>query len=284
MRKTLVGIGVLSLLSSISVFSLSSCSMQDKIAIGLECNYAPFNWTSKTESENTIKIANKYGQYADGYDIQIAKILGEELGKEVVIVKTAWESLIPDLQTRALDLVIAGMTATEERKKSIDFSDEYYRSELVLVTKKEISEGFDHVLSPEELNKLINKQIIVSQAFTVTDDVIDIFKTEYGAIHAKPVDSFASAALDIKSGSAFAMTSELPVAEAIVSANKSLGIVHIDQEILGDLKGELGVSIGIKKGNTELQDAVNKALAKVSKKQREKMMLAAVTRSTSLGD
>ena len=67
----------------------------DKLVIGRECNYAPFNWTETKENENTLKISNAQG-YADGYDIQIAKKLSEKRGREVEIVKELWESLVAD--------------------------------------------------------------------------------------------------------------------------------------------------------------------------------------------
>lgn len=281
-KKFYLGGLILALTTFLCSPFLTSCAYEDKIAIGLECNYAPFNWTTKNESEHTIKISNKYKQYADGYDIEIAKRIGEELNKEVIIIKTAWESLIPDLQTRGLDLVIAGMTATEERRKSIDFTDEYYRSELVLITKKDIADKYkDKILTSNELEDLIKNKNIVSQSFTVTDDVIDVFKEKYHSLHAKPADSFANAALDVKSGSAFAMTSELPVAISITNANKNLGIVRIHQEILGELRGELGVSIGVRKGNTELKEAVNNVLKGISIEERTSIMLESVTRNTS---
>lgn len=279
-----VFLGLLSLLS-ISTLGLQACGPVEfdnsKLIIGLECNYAPFNWTENSQNEYTLPISNKSNQYADGYDVQIAKLLGEYLNKEVVIIKTAWESLITDLQLGSINAVIAGMTDTEERRQSIDFTNEYYRSELVLVTKKDVADNYDASLSSEEFGLLIKDKIIVSQSSTVTNDVIEIFKDEYNAIHANPVDSFANAALDVSSGLAFAMTAELPVAQAIVGANKDLGIIHIDQNILGEEQSRLGVSIGIHKDNDELEDLLNEALDTISLDTRNELMSAAVLRSSS---
>lgn len=273
------------LLSSIALLSMlpltTSCGANNQLRIALECNYAPFNWTESSQTDYTLPIANKFNQFADGYDIQIAKLLGEKLNKEVLIMKTAWESIIPDLQMGTVDLVIAGMTDTPERRQSIDFSDEYYRSELVLITKADIANTYKEPLSSEELGILINGKVCVSQAFTVTDDVLDIFKDQYGSVHASPLDSFASCATDVSNGSAFLMTAELPVAESIVSNNDTLGIIHIDQEILGEKQSELGVSIGIKKGNEQLKNEVNEALKTISNKLRTSMMIDAVKRSNN---
>lgn len=237
-------------------FTMASCQTPgDEIVIGLECDYAPFNWTTYQSSDYTLPISNKANAFADGYDIQIAKYLSTELNQNIKIVALPWDSLISDLVLDSIDLVIAGMTDTEERRQTIAFTDEYYRSELVLITSKTVADQYTSPLSSEELRTLINGQIIVSQKGTVTNDVIaNTFATEYGAIHANPLDTFAYAATDVSTGSAFAMTAELPVAQSIVASFPNLGIVHIDQEILGETQAELGVSIGLRKQDTQLKE------------------------------
>jgi TP901 family phage tail tape measure protein len=114
---------------------------------------------------------------------------------------------------------------------------------------------------------------------TVTNDVIDVFASQYGARHVTPVATFALAAQDVVNGSAFAMTAELPVATSIVGKLSGLGIVHFDQEVLGETQSELGVSIGVRKNDTDLLAGLNSTLAKISKAERESLMGAAIARS-----
>lgn len=251
----------------------------DKLIIGMECNYSPFNWTDNSDNDYNLAISNVGGSYADGYDIQIASLLGKALNMDIEIIKSDWESLVPDIQTNTINLVLAGMTDTEERRKSIDFSDEYYRSELVLITKKETSSMYDHILEENELRSLLNDKSIVSQVSTVTNDVIETFKTNYNATHLSPLATFADCAIDVSNGLAFAMTAEYPVAQSIVNSNSSLGIIRISQDILGVDLSELGVSIGIKKGNTNLKRCINEALSYISQDLRNLMMSEAVIRS-----
>ena len=126
---------------------------------------------------------------------------------------------------------------------------------------------------------ILNGKNIVSQVSTVTDDVIEIFKEDYGANHLSPLATFADCAIDVKNNSAFAMTAEYPVAQAIVGSNKSLGIVRISQDILGEYLSELGVSIGIKKGNDNLKSCINQALSSIDQELRNQMMVESVSRS-----
>ena len=250
---------------------------KEDLIVGLECDYAPFNWTETSANETTLPIEGKANQYADGYDIQIAKLIAEYENMNVVIRKMEWDSLIPSLQNGEINAVIAGMTDTEERRQSIDFTDEYYRSELALVVKKENAPG--EVLDQNAFKVFIEGKSIVSQTSTVTDDLINIFVNDYGAIHNKSVDTFAVAALDIQNGVSFAMTAELPVATSIVASNPSLSVVRINQSILGDRGAELGVSIGIAKGNTTLKEKINHALSQISKETRETLMYEAISRN-----
>ena len=195
----------------------SNTETREKLVIGLECDYAPFNWAEQTSNEYTLQVANVANTYADGYDIQIAKLLGEKLNMDIEIMQIEWDSLITELQFDTIDAVIAGMTDTEERRLSIDFTDEYYRSELVLITSKAVADSYNSALNATEFGELVNGKVIVSQDNTVTNDVIDTFAESYGAIHANPVETFAFAATDVSNGSAFAMTAELPVAQSIVA-------------------------------------------------------------------
>lgn len=265
-----------------SALALSGCSnkTEDSIVIGMECNYAPFNWTAATASEYTLPIFNDAGKFADGYDIQFAKRLSDKLNKKVTIMKLEWDNLIISLNNKTIDAVIAGMTDTEERRQSIDFTDEYYRSELVLITKKAVSDEYDgKQLDTSEMTQVLSGKNVESQRGTVTDDVIETFKNDYGAIHSAAVDTFAKAAADVHTGAAFAMTAELPVAQSIVKNYSDLGIVHMNQNILGVDLSALGVSIGIRKGDEETKNSFNQVLADFPKDERDEMMLQAVERS-----
>ena len=107
-----------------------------KIVVGMECAYAPYNWTTTTENADTVAIANNAGAFADGYDVQIAKLIAAEIGVELVIKAIEWDGLIPALEAGEIDMIIAGMSPTAEREEQVDFTDCYYNSNLVIIYKK----------------------------------------------------------------------------------------------------------------------------------------------------
>ncbi len=181
------------------------------LTVGLECDYAPFNWTETAPTAYTYPINGMQGQYAAGYDVTMAKALAEALNYNLRILKMDWEALIPALQSGTVNAVIAGMTDTEERRLSIDFTDEYYRSELVLIVKAD-----SKYADADSLNAFSGAKI-VSQVSTITDDVIEDWVKEYGVTHLNPLETFSTCAIAVQSGSADAMTAELPVANSIVN-------------------------------------------------------------------
>ena len=111
---------------------VSTAQADDYLRVGMEAAYAPFNWTQNDNSNGAVKIEGT-NQYANGYDVQIAKKIASALNKKVLVVKTKWEGLVPALTSGKIDMIIAGMSPTEERKKEIAFSDAYYISEPTLV-------------------------------------------------------------------------------------------------------------------------------------------------------
>ncbi len=108
------------------------------LKIAMECGYDPFNWTQTTSVNGAVKIANgtNVSEYANGYDVQVAKYIAAELGMNLEIYRYNWESLIPAVNTGAVDGIIAGMSPTAEREAEVDFTDCYYLSNLVIIYKK----------------------------------------------------------------------------------------------------------------------------------------------------
>ena len=106
------------------------------LRIAMECAYAPFNWTQTTDANGAVPIQGQDGMYANGYDVQVAKYIAAELGMALEVYSYVWDSLIPAVQSGAVDAIIAGMSPTAEREEQVDFTDCYYNSNLVVIIKK----------------------------------------------------------------------------------------------------------------------------------------------------
>lgn len=245
----------------------ASLTVQDgKLRVAMECGYAPFNWTQTDDANGAVPIEG--GSYANGYDVQIAKKIAETMGKELVIVKTEWDALPPAVQSGAVDLIIAGMSPTAERKESIDFSDNYYRSDLVMVVKK------DGAYADAKTLEDFKGAAITAQLNTFHYSVIDQIP-EVNKLTA--MDNFPAMRVALQSGAIDGYVSERPegisASEAIsdftyVVFDEGKGFVASDDDV--------AIAAGMKKGNTALAEAVNAALAKISDEERVEIMNDAI--------
>lgn len=111
------------------------------LKVAMECAYEPYNWTETSSDAATLGAVpisgeGKEGQFANGYDVQIAQYVANKLGMKLEVYSYEWDSLIPALNSGAVDAIIAGMSPTAERREKIDFTDAYYESNLVVIYKK----------------------------------------------------------------------------------------------------------------------------------------------------
>lgn len=277
-----------SIFASLLSFGINGCNSKvdnEKLVIGLECAYQPFNWEVASSNEYTLPI---YGtsQFADGYDISIARYLSNDLGREVEIRKIEWDALIPALQNGEINMILAGMSSTAERRKTIDFTDAYLTSDLAFLMKKDaipVGNSKENPINYQGLLELFDGKSLVCQMGVVGDDIIEDYFVGvdgYTIRHANPLKTYPLAALDISQNVSFAMPAELPVVEAMTNIDSSLGVLYVDYSFMseGDLEG-LSVNIGIKKGNDALKNDINSSLAKLTQEERMRLMGEASMRS-----
>ncbi len=266
---------ILLVLSSIVLtFSLFGCSSNTQIPedgpliIGMECAYAPFNWTETTANDYTLPIANLNNAHADGYDVQIAKYLGEELDRDIEIRALEWDSLILELKAGTIHLIIAGMSPTAERKEQIQFTDGYYETSHVVLMKND-----SKYTTATQLSDFSGAKA-VGQKATLYDGLIDQLT---GATHQTPLDTIPLVVTALTSGVSDISIVERPVAQALVAANPSLTFVTL-QEKFALAEEDAMVSIGLNYDNDTYLEAINAALAKLTTARRTEIMDAAVSR------
>ena len=133
--------------------------------VGMECNYAPFNWTQVEGDDYSVALEG--AGHAGGYDVMMAKTLAEKMGATLVIKKLAWEGLEPAVTSGEIDAIIAGMTATPERKENADFTTPYYESEMVCIVRAD-----DPLAKATSLADFTGKNV-QGQQNTLYDEIID---------------------------------------------------------------------------------------------------------------
>ncbi|MET0960170.1 MAG: transporter substrate-binding domain-containing protein [Psychrobacillus psychrotolerans] len=244
--------------------SSSSKETADTFTVGLEAGYAPFNWTQLDDSNGGVKIDGN-PEYAGGYDVEIAKRIADGLGKELVIVKTEWDGLVPSLQSDKIDAIIAGMSPTEERKETIDFSENYYTSNFVMVVKK--GGAFEGATSIQDFSGAkITGQLNTSH-YGVIDQIKDVQKQPAS-------DNFSAMRVALESGVIDGYVSERPEGISASSANANFAMVEFTDGFKA-AEEDTAVAVGLKK-DSKLTEDINKILAEISEEERQEIMDAAI--------
>jgi putative lysine transport system substrate-binding protein len=238
----------------------SGSSEDNTFKVGLEAGYAPFNWTQNDESNGGVKIDGS-AEYAGGYDVEIAKKVAEGLGKELVIVKTEWDGLVPALTSGKIDAIIAGMSPTAERKKTIDFSDNYYTSNLVMVVKK--GSKYEGATSIQDFKGAK----VTAQLNTFHYSVIDQIE---GVDKKTAMDNFPAMRVALESGIIDGYVSERPEGVSASAANDNYVMVEFEDGFKTS-PDDTAIAVGLEKGS-DLKDKINEILTGISEEERTSIM------------
>ncbi len=209
-----------------------------KVRIGTEGAYPPFNFIDEKGK-------------VQGFDVDIAKALCEEMGADCEFVVQDWDGLIPGLIAKKFDCIIASMSITEERKKKVDFSDKYYMTPAKFVIKK--SQALDL------FKKGIKGKTVGAQRATVAENFL---RDNFGSI--VKVKSYATqdeANMDLVAGRV-----DLVIADSVVLLGGFLekeqgkdymfvGPGFVDKKWFGD-----GIGIAVRKADGDLRDKFNQAI------------------------
>lgn len=232
----------------------------DYLRVGMEAAYAPFNWTQDDDSNGAVQIEGT-NQYANGYDVQIAKQIAEKLGKKPLVVKTTWNGLIPALTSKKIDIIVAGMSPTEERRKEIAFSDSYYRSQPVIVVRKDSDYADAKSLADFKGAKLTSQQGVY---------LYDLIDQIDGASKETAMGDFAQMRQALEAGVIDGYISERPEALTAEDANSIFKMVNLDPGFKTSDE-EVTTAVGMRKDDVRI-DEVNAAIAEISTDQQVALM------------
>ena len=207
---------------------------EGKLLMGSDTTYPPFE--SVVENGGAV-----------GFDVDIAREIADRLGLELEVVSVKWEGIIPGLKTGDYDMVMSAMTITDERKMEIDFSDPYIDSDQSIAVKS----GDARIKSEADLaGKVVGVQVDTTGQFTAEEIP--------GIKEIRKYDTILMAFEDLELGRIDAIVNDYPV-NAYISKTRG------KTEVVATIKTDEKYGIGIKKGNAQLLEAINEALAEIRK-------------------
>ncbi|MDR1769020.1 MAG: transporter substrate-binding domain-containing protein [Hungatella sp.] len=240
------------------------------LKVAMECSYAPYNWTQPTDANGAVPISGS-SDYAYGYDVMMAKKIADELGYGLEIVKLDWDSLVPAVQSGKVDCVIAGQSVTAERMQSVDFTDPYYYATIVALVKA--GGKYENAKSVADFSGAT----ATSQLNTIW---YDNCLPQVPNADIQPAQESAPAMLvSLSSGRCDLVVTDKPTGQAALVAYPDFKLLDFTGTE-GEFKvsdEDVNIGISLKKGNTELKDAMNGVLAKMGKDDFDKMMEEAIS-------
>lgn len=237
------------------------------LKVGMECAYAPYNWTQTNADNDAVKIKNADG-YANGYDVQAARKIAASLGVELEIYAYKWDALTPAVESGTIDCAIAGMSPTAERKAVLDFSDNYYVSNLVIIVREDGAYANAQSLADFK-GCSIGAQAAtfhaeaLKQIEDVKENILDDFTLLYTALTANTIDGYVA---------------EEPTAYSICSEGSGLTFAPLVNNSTGFTcdEGDTAIAVGVRKGS-DLAAAISEIVDGISDSERSELMMKMVS-------
>ena len=212
----------------------SSASGSKVLRVGCSADFAPFEFQDESKKE------------FQGFDMDLIRALGKEMGYEVEISDMGFDGLIPALQAKNIDAIISGMTINEERQKNVNFSDPYYEAGLTMIVR-------DNEESIKKFQDLKGKKVAVQIGTTSAEEVKKIDGVEIKELNT-PADCF----MELKAGGVDAVVNDKPVNEYYITKSGATGVKELQEKLTAENYG-----IAMSKDNADLQKEFNAALKKL---------------------
>ena len=284
------------LLAAVMLFALTACGSQaaddsssdqqqeqqdtttnesNEFRVGMECAYAPYNWTQMDDSNGAVPISNVPGAYANGYDVMIAQRICETYGWELEIVSSAWDSLCPAVQSGTMDANIAGQSMTAERSEQVDFAGPYFYATIVCVTKKD-----SPYATAKSIADLTGGKCTAQIATIWYDQCLPQIQ---GAKVQSASETAPAMLMALETGAVDFICTDMPTAQGAVAAYPDMKILDFsgtdgDFQFASEAERAENVNIGIsvRKGNTVLKDAIDSVLSTMTEDDFNQLMDEAI--------
>ena len=248
------------ILAIVMMMSLTACGggatsgVEDGVlTVGMECNYAPYNWLQSDDSNGAVPIANVPNAYANGYDVMMAKKICEANGWQLEIKKLDWDSLVPAVQTGDIDCAIAGQSMTADRDELVDFAGPYIYASIVCLVQKD-----SPLATATGISQLTGT--CTSQRGTIWYDTC--LPQIKNATIQSAADDAGAMLMAVSSGTCDFVCTDMPTAQGAVISYPNLMILDFSNssDNFQVSEEEINIGISVREGNKTLLDAMNKVL------------------------
>ena len=230
------------------------------LTVGMECAYAPYNWTQTDDSYGAVPISNVPGSYANGYDVMIAKRICETYGWKLEIISSAWDSLTPAVQSKTMDANIAGQSMTADRMAEVNMAGPYYYATIVCLTTKD-----SPYANAKSIADLAGGKCTAQSGTIWYDSCLP--QIENSQLIA-PAETAPAMLMQLQSKTVDFICTDMPTAMGAVAKDDNLVILNFsgtagDFQFASEQERAENVNIGISvlKDNEEMTAAINKALS-----------------------
>lgn len=241
--------------------------------IAMECAYAPYNWTQTDDSNGAVPIKDS-SDYANGYDVMIAKKICEANGWQLEILRSDWDSLVPAVQTGMIDAAIAGQSMTAARSEQVDFAGPYFYASIVCVTKA------DSQFADAQSISDLSGGTCTAQIATIWYD--QCLPQIQGAQIQTAAETAPAMLMALETGMVDFICTDMPTAQGAVAAYPDLKILNFsgtdgDFQFTDEERAEnVNIGISVSKGNTGLVEAINNVLSTMTEDDFNELMAEAI--------
>ena len=240
------------------------------LTVGMECVYAPYNWTQMDDSNGAVPIVNQPGAYANGYDVMMARKFCEKYGWELEVMALEWGGLSAALKSGTIDAAIAGQSMTEERLAEVDMAGPYYYASIVCVTKK------DSPLASATGISQLTGTCTAQQATIWYESCLPQIP---GAEIMPQSDDAPAMIMAVESGTVDFICTDMPTARGACATYDDLVILDFsgtdDNFVVPE--GEINIGISVVKGNTQLKEAFDAVLSQMTEEDFTALMDEAIS-------
>lgn len=239
------------LLAAVTILTLAACGKQEsagsaldkikqkgELVVGTSADYPPYEFHTEIDGKDTIV----------GFDISIAQAIADKLGVSLKIVDMSFDNLLMSLANNEFDLVIAGLSADEERMKTTDFSDPYLEAKNLILVRAEDAGKYQ---SLEDLQGVKGGAQTGSKPYGSC-------VTYCGEENTVGLAKVQDLVMELEAGKLDVVFLDYMTVLSYADAKDDLAAVDVNIPVTSD-----GYTVAVKKGNTELTEFVNGVLAEL---------------------